>query len=181
MTTKEKLLTGSLVLALLVAIVPASDAFSRFSGMRENQEDRPSFEEMQERFQNQPSFEEMQKIRDSITRTVENIENGVEITITSPDAEAVAHLQENKATKEYRNEDVVHTVENLENGVKMTITSDDAEEVAKIQERAEEGGKRGKGGRHGGCSGHRGGGEKGEFSGGGCSGEGVEGECPFNQ
>ena len=59
MTTKEKLLTGSLVLALLVAIVPASDAFSRFSGMRENQEDRPSFEEMQERFQNQPSFEEM--------------------------------------------------------------------------------------------------------------------------
>ena len=145
MTLTEKLLTGSLVVALLIAIVPASDAFQRFGN--ENL--------------NRPSIEEMQEIQESITRTVENIENGVQITITSDDEDVVTHLQEERNPRGPRNEDVVHTVENIENGIILTITSDDEALVEHIQEMAElrENGSphRGmKGGNHGGRRGQGG-------------------------
>ena len=89
---------------------------------------------------------------DSITRSVENIENGVIITLTSEKAEAVEHLQ-NKDHREAKNESINKEVEKLENGIKITITSSDEEMVKKIQEKKAEKrfNKKGKGCQKKGC------------------------------
>ncbi len=71
-----------------------------------------------------------------INREVTNIDNGVEITLTSDNEEAVEFLQ-NRPEREPKNENVTRTIENLDNGIKITITSDDEEEIAKIQEHTE--------------------------------------------
>ena len=80
----------------------------------------------------------MRELSDSIERSVENIDNGVIITMTSDDADAVEMLQSREA-KGPQNDDVTRTQENIDNGVRITITSDDEDTVAKIQEHAAEG------------------------------------------
>ncbi|QQS59365.1 hypothetical protein IPN35_00540 [Candidatus Peregrinibacteria bacterium] len=107
---------------------------------------------------NRAQFEQIRELHDSITRTTENIENGVVITMTSDNQEAVTMLQ-SKESKEPRRDNVARTQENIENGIKITITSDDPEIVKEIQAHTEDGrgpefGHRGKrGGGHGGCHG----------------------------
>lgn len=84
------------------------------------------------------NFAQMRELSDSIERSVENIDNGVIITMTSDDADAVEMLQSREA-KGPQNDDVTRTQENIDNGVRITITSDDEDTVAKIQEHAAEG------------------------------------------
>lgn len=105
--------------------------------------------------------EEMKGLRESIDRSVENIENGVIVTLTSDNADAVEHLQ-SKDQPEPRHEGVTKVVENLENGIRMTITSTDADEVARIQAR-HSGEKEGRGWKKGGKMGKRGFGKGGRF------------------
>jgi TusA-related sulfurtransferase len=72
----------------------------------------------------------------AIERSVENIENGVIITLTSDDPEVVEKLQnppEHPPQMEGAPE-INHELELLDNGVRITITSEDPEVVAKIQE-----------------------------------------------
>ncbi len=88
----------------------------------------------------------------NVMRTVENIDNGTLITMTSDDTEAMEKLQ----AKEFRtpqNDAVEKTIENIDNGIRITVTSDDVEEVEHIQTHAAEG-KKGGHGIHG--RGHKG-------------------------
>ncbi|MBU1022875.1 hypothetical protein KKB99_01200, partial [bacterium] len=89
-----------------------------------------------------------------VNRSIENIDNGVVIELTSTDPEIVKRIQERagKASMEKQGNkkgkgdcgDVVRTVTNIENGVRITMTSDNPETVKKIQERARKGHKGGK-------------------------------------
>ena len=78
------------------------------------------------------NFAQMRELSDSIERSVENIDNGVIITMTSDDADAVEMLQSREA-KGPQNDDVTRTQENIDNGVRITITSDDEDTVAKFK------------------------------------------------
>jgi hypothetical protein len=66
-----------------------------------------------------------------------NIDNGVELTITSDDANTVAKIQEreqNAPHNKLKNDSTVtRTVTNLDNGIKVTMTSSDTDTVAKLQ------------------------------------------------
>lgn len=74
-----------------------------------------------------------------ITRTVNNIANGVEITMTTTDANTLAHMQsmfDKNQTKTPKNSLITLKREKLANGTKITMTSTDAETVKSIQDRA---------------------------------------------
>ena len=63
-----------------------------------------------------------------ITREVEQIENGIVMTMTTDDEDALADLlARHEEMEENRPEDdaVNHEVEYLDNGIKVTITTDD--------------------------------------------------------
>lgn len=79
---------------------------------------------------------EREQRQESIQRSVENIDNGVIMTVTSDDEDVVTHLQ-SKERPEPRHEGVLRTVENIENGVRITVTSNDPETVERIQNRHE--------------------------------------------
>ncbi len=86
---------------------------------------------------------------EGIERSVENTTDGVIMTITSDDAEAVEHIQSKHQDGEHFPEgphaededapEVTHEVTLLDNGVQIKISSTDADFVAKLQERAEDG------------------------------------------
>ena len=92
-----------------------------------------------------------ERLRDKVERVVNNIDNGIEIVVTSDDPEIVAKLQSRKG-RSPRNEVITRTKVNLENGIKITVTADDEELVEKIQKRKDHkrkrGGRRGFGKRH---------------------------------
>lgn len=93
------------------------------------------------------------EFRDEISHEMESISNGVIITITAENEDAIAHIQE-RAQNEDRpeREDVEKNVELLDDGVQLTLTSDDEEIVERLQEGKQHGprgGKRGKGPRGG--------------------------------
>ncbi len=75
---------------------------------------------------------------EKVTRVVENIDDGAVITLTTDDAAALEHLQEDHEQKFPLPDAVTRTVENLSNGIRITLTSDDAEEVQRIQMHAQE-------------------------------------------
>ncbi len=75
--------------------------------------------------------------KQDVTRSVEKIDNGVVITLTSDDADVVQKLQDHQPQHEMEN--VTRTVVNLDNGVQITLTSDDADTVQKLQEGPKEG------------------------------------------
>lgn len=81
-----------------------------------------------------PDF--MQKV----TRTVEKIDDGVVITLTTDDANTLKKLQDFAANPDRHHgplhelQNVTRTVVQLDNGVQITLTSDDAETVQKLQE-----------------------------------------------
>ena len=80
------------------------------------------------------------KFKDSVTREVTNIDNGIVMTMTSTDPEMVAKLQtekENKFKNKKADRAVTHTKENIENGVRITITSSDADTVTRLQSKKE--------------------------------------------
>jgi len=84
-------------------------------------------------------FEEMFDVDQTVvTKTVESLENGVKITLTSDDVTVVEKLQ--SQAEEFAKFDppaeinVSRTVENIDNGVVVTITSDDANVVKMLQE-----------------------------------------------
>ena len=70
-----------------------------------------------------------------VTRSVENTDNGVLITLTTSDADTLTKLQ-NPPNDRTPPEGVTRVVENIENGVRVTLSSDDAATVTKIQNRA---------------------------------------------
>lgn len=83
---------------------------------------------------------EMESMQEKITRSVENIENGIVQTVTSDDADIVAKIQTQHSNMPQRgNDKISRIVENITNGVKITITSDDADMVEHLQNRSEKG------------------------------------------
>jgi TusA-related sulfurtransferase len=84
----------------------------------------------------------------NVTHTVEKIDNGVVITLTSDDADVVQKLQDREANFDANHgpvqnlENVTRSVINLDNGVQITMTSDDPDTVAQLQE-GPKGGPRG--------------------------------------
>lgn len=98
--------------------------------------ERPSREEIRERMEN---------FKENTERTVEEIDNGVVMTITSDDPEIVEKILERHEKHEARRAEreaerpedapeIEHTVEVLDNGIRVTVTSDDAEVVERLQE-----------------------------------------------
>jgi hypothetical protein len=74
-----------------------------------------------------------------ITRTVNNIVNGVEITMTTTDTATLAHIQsmfDTNSAKVPMNSLITVKREKLTNGIKITMTSTDATTVKSIQDRA---------------------------------------------
>lgn len=128
----------------------------------------------------QPSFARQNSERDfekpdffeNINHDVENTENGVIITVTSDDAEAVEHIQsrldkeakhdqmheerhsqllekhpelaEKMAEKEAKRAQINRDIELIDNGIQITISTDNPDLVEEIQERAEDGPNHGK-------------------------------------
>lgn|GEM_PF-7102213 len=100
-----------------------------------------------------------------ITRTVNNIANGVEITMTTTDAATLTHMQsmfDSNQAKTPANSLITVKREKLANGTKITMTSTDATTVKSIQDRAAAGkmgafGQMGMGGKHGKMGGKKGG------------------------
>ena len=113
---------------------------------------------------------------EGVDKAIENLEDGVSVTITTEDAEQVTGIQEFAAkhaagegsTEGHGScanacpctwEGVTVTAENLDNGAKMKLTAGDAETVTRMQEymanKAEGGGCCGHGKGHGGAHGER--------------------------
>ncbi|MBT3349449.1 hypothetical protein HN954_00685 [bacterium] len=157
-TSKLGIGIASTALALSLLVVPTADAF--FGGHDSENGNRPEmtqehFDEMKQLFlsgdfesfktametrraERQAEHETMQN---SVTRSIENISNGVIKTISSTDAAVVSKIQEHKSRFSENDDRPQHENANREielaaNGVQITITSDDAAEVSKIQERA---------------------------------------------
>lgn len=79
-----------------------------------------------------------------VTRSVENIENGVIITLTTEDEESLEHLQNMTEMPTHGPmmdwmEDVDQAINVLDNGVEITLTSEDPEVVEKLQNLPEPG------------------------------------------
>lgn len=74
----------------------------------------------------------------NVDRSVEKIENGVVLTLTTDDADTLQKLQDwSTETPDHEPEfmqNVTRTVVQLDNGVQITLTSDDSDTVTKLQE-----------------------------------------------
>ncbi|MEK7673237.1 MAG: hypothetical protein AAB373_05115 [Patescibacteria group bacterium] len=68
-----------------------------------------------------------------VTKSIEQITNGIVLTLTSTDADVVAKLQSDEHPKDGEKAGVSVSKVNIENGVKVTITSEDEEIAAKIK------------------------------------------------
>lgn len=84
-----------------------------------------------------------QNLMSQIETVVTNVDNGVKITRTSTNSEAVTFLQEQQKPEmkdrpekegESAHPEITRTQTNITNGVEILITSTDAEAVTKIQE-----------------------------------------------
>jgi len=73
---------------------------------------------------------------DEVDRTVEEISNGIVVTLTTEDATALEKLKNmpsDMGNHGMPNGDITRTVELLDNGVKITMTSDDADTIERLQ------------------------------------------------
>ena len=111
--------------------------------------------------------EEHQAMKDSITKTVTNLDNGVKVAVTSTDSDVVTKMQE-REVRASKNDEVSVSKVNITNGVETTVTTTNAELVEGIQARAE---KSGKGGKRGGKGGRDFGKRQGDGERGGYHGE----------
>jgi hypothetical protein len=90
----------------------------------------------------------------NVQRSVVNISNGVQVTMTSTDAATVTKLQAFQQPTPPANSNVTVAQTNVSNGVQITMSSTDAATVTKLQSsggfgRGFGGPRGGKGGRHG--------------------------------
>lgn len=69
----------------------------------------------------------------NVQRSVTNITNGIQVTMTSTDAATVTKLQSRKVPTPPANSLVSFSQTNITNGIQMTITSTDAATVTKLQ------------------------------------------------
>ena len=127
---KKNYITGLLALALIVGGVGTVSAINVASASEVEQEKH--------------------NFKETVTRSVENITDGVIITLTTDDADTLTRLQSMTGLPPRGGdllENTEQSVEILDNGVKITITSDDADVVEKLQNMPEKPphGKRGHG------------------------------------
>lgn len=82
-------------------------------------------------------MENPEQFEHKVDRIVENIENGVMITLTTEDAEALEKLQSMTEMPQGPKMDWMNDVDQafniLDNGVQITLTSEDSEVVEKLQ------------------------------------------------
>ncbi len=180
---KKTLGIGLTALSLgAVLITPTADAFWGGNGNGVNSQEK--FVEMQQMMQSFSSWEDFNKamtekresrkaerstMRDQISHEAKKIENGVVITITTDNAEALEKMQkrhENRANRDGKfRENVSRSEETLENGFRITMTTEDSDTLTRLHERADNGWKMGKrrGGQrgHGNRNGRRGSGQQG--------------------
>ena len=121
---------ASTALVLSFLVTPTADAFWNWGQGNNSEITESRLEEIKQ------LHEDRQKMKESITRSIELIDNGVIKTLTSSDASVVEKLQ-SREPKTPQQEIVQRSQENISGGVKIKITSDDAEMVAKIQKRAQ--------------------------------------------
>jgi hypothetical protein len=149
----KKIIGTSLAIMLGLTTIGATNAFWQQDNYQ-NSMTPERFSEMQNMFSSGTSFEEFmtkrnsmrdsmreekqesrENFREKTTRNVENIDNGITMTITSDDSEIVEKIQ-SRDRRDPKNESVAKIVENISNGIKITITSGDDELVEKIQSRS---------------------------------------------
>lgn len=70
---------------------------------------------------------------ENVDHKIENISNGIKITLTSTDATTISKLQNRQEPPNPKEGNVTITKSNLENGIEVTITSNDQETIKKIQ------------------------------------------------
>ncbi|MCC7432372.1 hypothetical protein IT412_02485 [Candidatus Peregrinibacteria bacterium] len=85
-----------------------------------------------------PRFGKKDQLKDfpkleNVDHKIENITNGVKMTLTSTDPSTVSKLQSRQEPLNPKEANITFTKNNLENGVEITITSTDQETVKKIQ------------------------------------------------
>ena len=125
----SKKFTGSL-LGLAVLTVMAGTASANFDSRNGGGEDR--FAAMQAIYLSATSYEDFQAkmevmksekkaereaFKASITKTVNNLSNGVEVTMTSTDSAVVEKLQNKPVREAKEDSEVTHTQVNVANGV----------------------------------------------------------------
>lgn len=152
---KKTITFGAMALSLgALLITPTADAFW---GGRGGEMSQDRFTEMKQMIQSFSSVEDFQAamktkheemkatheaMRNLISRVVEKIENGVIVTATTDDADALAQMKERHEKmegKEMKNEDITRTVVELDNGFKTTLTTDNEVILSRLHERADSG------------------------------------------
>lgn len=78
------------------------------------------------------------EFQELVDKDVTILDNGVQIVLTTEDAEALERLQ-SREERAPKGENATAVRELLSDGVRVTITSTDAEEVERIQQHAERG------------------------------------------
>lgn len=82
--------------------------------------------------------EAMQELHQQITHEITKLDNGIQMTITSENAEALEFIREHEEKHSQKQRDNVNvTTTDLDNGVQVTITSEDSEVIEKLHERAD--------------------------------------------
>lgn len=152
---KKTITFGAVALSLgAFLITPTADAFW---GGRGGEMSQDQFTEMKQMIQSFTSVEDFQAamqakheemkaeheaMKKLVSHEVEKIDNGVVITITTEDAEALAKMKkrhEKMDAKEVKNRNITRTVEALNNGFKTTLTTDDPDTLERLYRRAENG------------------------------------------
>ncbi len=170
-----------------ILITPTADAFWGMGNTDKTAESFTSFQQMVQSFTSWESFREAmaerraerkieqeahrEEMKENVSRKVEKIDNGVIITVTTDDVEALETMKarhEKMSDRQRRNrENVSRSIETLENGFRTTLTTDDSEALTRLHNRADNGwqggmGRQGKydgemNGKRGGGHGKRGG------------------------
>ena len=83
----------------------------------------------------------MKELKNTISKDIKNLENGVQVTLTSTNPEAVTLLQNKKQPSSSPfmgsgDKDVTVSKQNITNGIQTTITTTNKDKVAGIQKRA---------------------------------------------
>jgi hypothetical protein len=128
----QYLSTGLLSIALATGMNLALSNASLVNA--ENTSTQPNCAQMQQEFQTH------QALMENVTRQVELLDNGAQITLTTDDEDTLAELQKQFSGDNPpfpKTESVTHSVELLSNGVQITVTSEDVNEVERIQKHAQ--------------------------------------------
>jgi hypothetical protein len=152
---KKTITFGAMALSLgAVLITPTVDAFwggrggemsqEKFTEMKQMVNSYSTVEEFQEamKTKNEEMRAEHEAMKNLVSHEVEKIDNGVIVTATTEDADALAKMKERHeemGEREMKNENITQTVVELDNGFKTTITTDDEDTLSRLYERADNG------------------------------------------